>query len=264
MTINAQAFKLLTPTQQAALVRSDGVRYVRVFGFNDDIDTTTDPEDLWNVGGTFTGHPASTQAAETVDLVSTSASDALFGTGANTVAVEGLDSDFNEVTENEVMNGITTVTTTQEFLRVNKATVVVAGTGQTAAGRITLNHTTTTANVFGDIEAGTAVTMNAAYTVPAGYTALIIGIHARVAHAAGSLTAAIFSVKAKDGSYASAAYEEVAKVAGATGTDGIVQLQGGIAINEKHDILVTVDEVSADNTHVSADLEILLVKNAAI
>ena len=118
-------------------------------------------------------------SADTLDVVSTDTDDSSTGTGARTVEIQGLDSSWNILTETVTMNGTTTVTTTNDFLRVFRARVVTAGSTQTNEGTITMNHTTS-----GDLQAqisfdtiGVGQTLMACYTIPAGKTGYIINVN---------------------------------------------------------------------------------------
>lgn len=60
------------------------------------------------------------------------------GTGAQDVLVEGLDANFNEISETVALNGTTIRPLLLTYLRVNKATVGLVGTGLQNAGLITV------------------------------------------------------------------------------------------------------------------------------
>ena len=73
--------------------------------------------------------------AETMDVTSTSANDTSGGTGARQVLIDGLDNDFNHIRELVSLNGLTTVTTSNSFLRINEANVATSGSfGGTGTG----------------------------------------------------------------------------------------------------------------------------------
>lgn len=145
-----------------------GYSIVNKFGTNADIDSGTVPEDVCEVGGAYTGWAT---AAETVQVLSSSANDASAGTGARTVRMTGLDSSYAQISETVTLNGTSGVTTTNSFLRVHTATVLTAGSGGVNAGDITFRQSTTTANIFLFMLAGRNQTNCSAYTVPAGKTA---------------------------------------------------------------------------------------------
>ena len=137
------------------------------FGFNDTIGSSA--ETIWSVGGTYT-FPSTATA---VTVVSASANDdgSPAGTGAQTVTIEGLDSSYAEVSETVTMNGTSAVTTTQTFLRINRAYVATAGSTGSNVGAITIANTTPT--TLASIAATAGIAEQCVYTVPAGYTAYI-------------------------------------------------------------------------------------------
>lgn len=142
-------------------------------GINIDVDTAA-AEDVCETGGVYAGQPVlPTQAAETINIVSSSTADAAAGTGQRTIRVEGLDASMNYVSETFTMNGTTPVVSTSTWTRVLRVFGLTAGSGGVNAGAITVKHNTTTANVFAVVAAGRAQAMLAAFTVPAGKTAKI-------------------------------------------------------------------------------------------
>jgi hypothetical protein len=129
---------------------------------NPDVDTGTIPETIWSAGGLYT-FPA---AAAATTIVSGSANDAAAGTGARTVLVEGLLAGYVFNSETVTLNGMTPVALASNYLRINKMTVMTAGTGQTNAGAIDCQIGGTTANY---ISVGKSISQNGFYTVPANY-----------------------------------------------------------------------------------------------
>jgi hypothetical protein len=145
-------------------------RAVTVFGVNPDLDQTE--ETVWPDGG-IVPHPASA----TVMTVSSGSTDDVnsTGTGAQSLLVEGLDADFREISEVVLLNGQTGVSTTKQYLRINRLSVASAGTGKSNAGRIYIGAGAITAGVpaviYNLIELGYNASTTAHYTVPAGHTA---------------------------------------------------------------------------------------------
>lgn len=132
---------------------------VRVEGNNSDLDAGVE-ETVWNGGGVYQ-FPAT---AEVLDIVSTDTNDTSAGTGARTVIIQGLDVNFDELTETVSMNGTTIVNTTGSFLRINKATVDTVGTvGGSNLGTITITHGV---NLVSQIDIGQGVALNGFFTVP--------------------------------------------------------------------------------------------------
>ena len=73
------------------------------------------------------------------------------------------------------MDGTTTVTTTQQFLRVFRMSVETAGSFGNNEGTITATYTGG-ADVAATISPGNGQTLMALYTIPAGYTGYLLSI----------------------------------------------------------------------------------------
>jgi len=148
-----------------------GHRNVTVFGFNPDVDTSQ--VSVWPLSSLIT-FPAS---ALQMTVSSTSANDTAAGTGARTVVVQGLDANYNEVSETVTMNGQTAVTMTTAMLRVNYAYVATAGSSNCAVGEIYIGTGTVTAGVpattYDIIKFDYNNTTTGSYTIPAGYTGYV-------------------------------------------------------------------------------------------
>lgn len=135
---------------------------VHKFGSNGDIDTATVPEDIWTAGGAYP-FPA---AAAATNIISSSVADDgdPVGTGAHTVTIVGLDTNFLPITETATLNGTTQVVLTNQFRRINRAWINASGSGGTNAGTIDIRHTAT---IIGQIAISQGQTEMAIYTVPA-------------------------------------------------------------------------------------------------
>lgn len=141
------------------------------FGFNPDVDDAL--ETVWAEGGLY----VYLSAASVLKVSSSSTADTSAGTGARTVQLYGLDSDYNEINEVITLNGQTAVNTTQEFLRINRMVIRSAGSGGTNAGVVYAGTGTVTsgvpANKYATVAIGDGQTLMALWTVPAGYTAYV-------------------------------------------------------------------------------------------
>lgn len=115
------------------------IRRYRRFGVNNDIDTATTPEELWDeVGGPFT-FPT---VADTVEVSSSSANDTAAGTGTRVLKITGLNANYEEIEENIIMNGTTAVTSSNEYLILHSCFGISAGSSELNEGLITISHTT--------------------------------------------------------------------------------------------------------------------------
>lgn len=155
----------------AAAGQVTGLAPVYVSAYN--LSAGTSEEDVWFNGGTITWLTAAVQ----MDVVSSDVNDdgnPTTNTGAQTIRIEYLDSNFDEQTEDVTLNGTGTVTTTASMLRINRAYVLTAGTYHgTNVGNITIRVTGGGA-LQANIEAGAGTTQKSHYTVPNGKAAYLI------------------------------------------------------------------------------------------
>lgn len=131
--------------------------------------TITAGADVWE-GGTGI-YPLLANASQ-LEILSSSASDAAAGTGARTFMIQGLDANFNQISENITLNGVTPVVTVNSYLRVNRLLIQTAGSGQVNAGTVTLRVAGggTSQSV---VAAGVGLAKTGVYTVPQGFTLLL-------------------------------------------------------------------------------------------
>lgn len=114
---------------------------------------------VWTEQGAYS-FPTS---ASVVNIISSSSTDDdSANTGAETVVIQGLDGDYNEVEETLSTDGTNSVTGSQLFLRVHRAFVA---SGVTNVGDINIRHGTT---VVCQIAADMGQSQVAYYTIPAG------------------------------------------------------------------------------------------------
>jgi len=85
-----------------------------------------------------------------------------------TITINGLDANYNSISENLVLNGATSVVTVNSYLRINGLSVAV-GSATNPSGVVTLKNLTDTVT-YAQINAGVGRSQAAIYTVPAGYT----------------------------------------------------------------------------------------------
>jgi len=164
-----------------ALGQVNGATTVNKFGYNPDVDTTTDPEIIAFFGGTF----AIMTSADTLDVVSDDAQDGVAGTGALTVLITGIDGSHNTITETVTMNGVSAVTTSNSFLGVNRVVVLSSGTDDANKGNITIDDTAGTVGTQAYIPAGQSVTQQCLYHTPISKTLLLDWLWAHVTKLSG-------------------------------------------------------------------------------
>ena len=226
------------------------------FGFNPDVDDS--PETVWAEGGLY----SYLSAATVLKISSSSADDASAGTGARTVELQGLDGDYNQISETVTLNGQTAVNTTKSFLRIYRMVVKTAGTGAQNAGVIYAGTGTVTlgvpANKYATIAIGDNQTLMALWTVPAGHTAYLLQTDVTVATTQNNKYCTVHLVVRPDG--------EVFQV-----KDKFVKSESShhpqydipLKFEEKTDIEVrAIGESSGADIAISAGLDIIYIKNA--
>jgi hypothetical protein len=225
-----------------------------IFGYNPDVDTTI--ESVWPDGGVVP-HP-------TVDSVlkisSSSANDTSAGTGARTVYIEGLDGNYNVISETVTLNGQTAVNTAGSYLYVNQFYVTSAGSSGHNEGTVNAGTGVVTAGVPAVLYDLIAATYNnrttSHYCVPAGYT--------------GYLNTGVFTAGQASGS------TSITATLNQHGPDGLVRIGAVSTINngsvqydfsppyvipEKNCIGAQAYGSSANNS-VSTYFNIVLIKNS--
>ena len=230
------------------------ISYIRKFGCNEDIDTTTDPEDVWDAGGLYT-FPTSAAALE---VVSTSTNDVnTTGTGAWKVYMEGLDGSYAVTSETVNLNGTTAVATSNSYLRVYRAYITEMGidTSEANLGDISIQGSGG-GTVYAQINTGFGQTEMAIYTVPAGKTAYMTKVWASVFKSAA--TSATFKLITRDNSGTNPLRKVRLFVGTAKEQSLDHQMQLPLSLPEKTDIILNCEEVAANNTGVYGGFDLIL------
>lgn len=228
---------------------------VHKFGENDTITTATDPEDIWDVGGTVTVANVFPAAAATTVLVCANTADDYSdsGTGARTVTVEGIANDGSALSQTVQTDGNGTGSTTlgTNLKAVNRMYVATAGSGETNAGLISC---TINGNTVSQILAGQGQTQQTVYTVPTGYSKYYITKWSlRLTGIVASAEAECFLVRRTGGVVRYLDHCVVNK----GGTSAItLELDNWIEITAGDNIWVRVQEVSA-TVGVSATFDLV-------
>lgn len=161
-------------TEYNAALGREGLSAINKFGFQAAIGTASIA--VWDRAIAYNYIAAAT----VLKVSSSSTADDAGSTGATTVTLSGLDANYDAVSETVTMDGQTTVTTTQTFLRIFRMVVDTAGSGGVNAGTIfaytgaQASGTPSTATlIYAQITIGANQTLMAVYTVPANCTALM-------------------------------------------------------------------------------------------
>jgi len=153
-----------------------GITGMNKFGTNELVDQ--DFSYLWEFGDGWVALPSAT----TLEAASTSALDTALGTGATGLTIEGLDDNYDEISEDVALDGQTPVLTTQLFLYVNRVFITGAGSTEKNQGDIYVADDSTAwssgvpvtdAAVQCLIRPLHGQSQQCIYTVPRGFTAFI-------------------------------------------------------------------------------------------
>lgn len=120
-------------------------------------------------GGITSGRYTFPTTATTMNVVSTSASD----DNTKRVTVSGLDENYKPISEIVTLNGTANVTTTNQYLRIQRLSV---SGSNSIVGNVTIRN----ANVLGCLRDGDGQSLQAVYTIPAGQTGYLTQISASV------------------------------------------------------------------------------------
>ena len=214
-------------------------KIVHKFGANFDIDQGTDPESVWTGGGVYPW--ASLSSAETIYCLSTDAGD------TTTLTIEGLDANYDEISETVTLTGTSAVTTINTFLRVFRMTY-----DATNVGTITARTVSASGTVVAQIDAGYAQTLMAVYTVPAGFTAYLVALDATID---GTKTCQMLMYHRL--------FDKPFRIAHVAESDGHYRYDftAPLTVPEKTDIDSRSNEVSGNDARVTANFDLVLIKD---
>lgn len=214
-------------------------KIVHKFGANFDIDQGTDPESVWTGGGVYPW--ASLSSAQTIYCLSTSASD------TTTLTIEGLDANYDEISETVTLTGLTAVTTTNQFLRVFRMAY-----DATNVGDIEARVTSASGTIVAQIDAGYAQTLMSVYTIPAGHTGYLVALDATID---GTKTCQMLMYHRLAG--------KPFRIAHIAETEGHYRYDftAPLTVPEKTDIDIRIDNVSGNDARVTANFDIVLIRD---
>lgn len=142
--------------------QTKGVSHIHKFGFNADIDAAY--EIIWEQGGALT-YPTTAAVASINSASSNSGTE---------ITVQGLDGNYDEVSDTITLDGSGDGSTTQTFLRINRAFI---SNNDELAADVTI---TVGANTLAKVSALHRQTLQCIYTVPDGKAAYLTQLNASV------------------------------------------------------------------------------------
>ena len=168
--------------------------------------------------------------------------------------VDGLDDNYDTQCEFIITNGTSNVATANTYRRINRMTMVLAGSGGVAAGNIQLTAQTD-ATVTAEIAAGSTSTLMAIYTIPNGQTGFLTSIATSKRDKTGNITVGLF-LREQGGDWTERATSATAET--------VVQLSSDLSspILEKTDVKLTVS-ATVNGTQVDGGFTILLIADGS-
>ncbi len=237
------------------------ISHINKFGRRMGVGTATDPADVWD-GPTLLWVPPT--VARLHDLASSAAADASAGTGARTVRIEGTSSTYNLQTEDIILNGITNVPTINTYTRIFRMWILTCGSGQINAGDITATAQTD-GTVTAKILAGNGQTLMAIYTVPAGKTGYMKkrygGIIKPSSPTAASIDFDLLSRSPIDVANSPLRVRDSFGYSNVGSSGGDNEYIPPKIFEEKTDIVMRIQEVSANGTDGFAGFDLVIVDN---
>jgi len=233
-----------------------GWSFIEKFGDNPDVDTGTYPEDIWSQGGVYTF----STTADIDTISSSSAADTII------MSIQGLDENWDLVTQTATLDGQNKVTLTTPLIRCFRAwnadgTALAGDVYVYVDGAITGGVPNVATTIRVKIPIGSEQTEMCIYTIPNGYTGYFLGGYVALSRSQSSGTASITSrLRLQDGIFR--VLSRVALQAGGASTWDY-RYPVPLEIPAKSDLLLRVDEVSANNMGVSGGFTVLLVQDTA-
>lgn len=239
-----------------ALVALDllqGVRQVHKFGRSDSVGTT---EAVIAAGSSS---PFLAAASAVRVRAGGNAADTAGGAGARTLTISGLDGSMMEASETVALAGASaSAATTTLFFRVFRAFVGEAGTYATPYNTGDIVVETTGGVELATVKAARAQTQIAFYTVPAGYTALLLAVAVRVG---GTKTCTFRMYQRRDAGTVTAPVQARRLVQEWPGVSGAITDEHATweAFPAGTDLIMT-GEAPVGSTSADAEFELLLIE----
>jgi hypothetical protein len=142
-----------------------GYQVINKFGENSDIDVADTPIEIWSHGADGTNFPF-LDTGIPMDIVSTSASDDLVGTGAQKAKVTFYQTDNTEISQVYDLDGVTPVQINNDVKICTRIEIVQTGSSNTNVGEINIVDRATGLIVYQSVEIGEGQTLSAIQVCP--------------------------------------------------------------------------------------------------
>lgn len=248
---------LIDPGMYIATGARTDISKHKKFGRNPNISTVSDPEDVWEGGGLYTGQP-NNFTAETIEVFSDSANDTSAGTGLRTLQLIGLGPNFESQTEDVTLNGLTVVETTKTWQRMPRMRGLTAGSNEANEGTITARASGTTSVVFATMAPGSNRTAICAFTVPLGKKCYIQKSYQSAQRALSSWAAFKLLTREPGGLFEVRDFLDIPSEAGRS------PAEHGFILPALTDVVLRVEEVSTNDMAVSGTIHYILLDEGIV
>jgi hypothetical protein len=243
---------------------------VATLGTNTDVDTLTDPEDVWSgaaigiINGIDHKLVQIPQTAVATEVVSDNANDTSAGTGLRTLLVGYLDLNYDSKSVTITLNGTTPVALPENIIAINSMVRLTAGTFKgNNIGNISLRDVGGGGATYGYMAAGHGFHRSSLYTVPNGYTLLLYSEFFSVIQNDKIDKWAVFSLPIMNttGAVARALQFAISSISPYRHEADNLPVN---TVAQKNSAWVTCDSVTEDNTDVTAGFVGFLIKNTRL
>lgn len=257
--VSPSSFSVSSDSLDIASGDTSGVTLKHIIGVNTDIDTATDPEDLWDYGGAYVFPTASS----TLYMTSSSSADTVIK-----IQVKGLDSSYDEKTATAWLNGTSSIRIGEGWIRVFEAKNISTTTDLTgdiwiATSSLTtgddgLEPTNKAGNTVAKILSGNQISKLCIYTIPNNKTGYLSRVYINLYSTAA--TRLKIQIRSNDNANILGTFvDDVFYIDSAGDSNNVYEFPVPIKYTEKTDIVLRVLESSADNAIVSGGMEIVVI-----
>lgn len=248
---DALAVRPLDPSIEIASGKRAGWSISPKLGINPDVDTGTVPEDVTDLGGSYTGFPVGT--IEKMECLSSSASD----TGTLTIGgILASETSTSHISETITLNGTTPVETVTDVYRAHTMRYDSGDDTTFNIGDITCRHATTEANVFVTIAAGRSQSNYMVFTCPYEKTCWIKTIQGSIRRGTSATVDGAIWFRSLNGS---PRYRRPFTIGNNAPHEP--PLYGAIRVPGQADIKVTILTSSVNNVNVVFGMEIIQIND---
>jgi len=248
---DAEAVRPTDYKYEVALGLRQGQQTWNKWGYNSTVPNSTVESTVWTEGGRL----VPLTGANTINIRSSSASDNVSQTGAQSIIIYGNDANNKATLEVVQLNGTSNVSTVNEYVGINRMAIYLAGSSGLNTGNITATAVTAGTRQ-GIIPAGEGSTQQAFFFVQRDHTALVDWLWINVSKQAGKNP--IVTLKMWVKSLVSGARYEVFRAIIDTTVENVVELKPSQPFVVGEESLLELTATSdKDDTVVSARFSLI-------